>query len=69
MAFFKRSTAVTPQPAPAPASGTLAERMGASGNAMMGKATDFYRKNPKTVGGIALIASALLLNRMKARPR
>ena len=30
-----------------------------------GKATDFYKKNPKVVGGLALIASAMLLNRMK----
>jgi hypothetical protein len=67
MALFKRSTAVAPRPAPS--SGSIASRMGAGGSAMMGKATDFYRKNPKTVGGIALIASALLLNRLKARPR
>ena len=71
MALFKRSTAVTPQPAPAPApaSGSLASRMGATGSEMVGKATKIYRDNPKTVGSIALIASALLLNRLKARPR
>ena len=35
------------------------------GNAYMTKATDFYKQNPKLVGGVALLASALLLNRMK----
>ena len=67
MALFKRSTSVTPQPAPT--TDSLATRMGASGSAMMNKATKVYRDNPKTVGGIALIASALLLNRLKTRAR
>lgn len=67
MALFKRGTSVAPQPAPS--SGSIASRMGASGTAMVDKATKIYRDNPKTVGGIALIASALLLNRLKARPR
>ena len=69
MALFKRSTQVVPQPAPAPASGSIASRMGAAGSDMVGRATKIYKDNPKTVGGIALIASALLLNRLKARPR
>ena len=37
----------------------------ARGNQYLNKATDFYRQNPKLVGGVALVASALLLNRMK----
>ena len=68
MGIFKRNTDVTTTPA-APNGGSLASRMGASGSAMMDRATSIYRNNPKTVGGIALIASALLLNRMRARPR
>jgi hypothetical protein len=69
MALFKRSTQVAPRPAPAPVSGSIASRMGAAGSDMVGRATKIYKDNPKTVGGIALIASALLLNRLKARPR
>ena len=39
----------------------------ARGNAMIGKATQFYKENPKLVGGAALLASALLLNKMRSR--
>ena len=39
----------------------------ARGNAMLGKATQFYKENPKLVSGAALIASALLLNKMRSR--
>jgi len=39
------------------------------GNAAIGKATEIYNRNPKLVGGIALVAGALLLNRMKRRGR
>ena len=62
MAIFKRRTEVAPTPAPS-AGGTLATRSGA----MVDKATDFYRKNPKTVGGAALVASAMLLGFLKKR--
>ncbi|HYC37218.1 MAG TPA: hypothetical protein VEC19_12400 [Usitatibacter sp.] len=50
---------------PARSSGGFMERMGTQGGALAGKATDFYKQNPKLVGGVALLASALLLNRMK----
>ena len=70
MGFFNRSTDVTTTPTPAPANqGSLAERARVSGGAMVDRATEIYKKNPKTVGGIALIASALLLNRMRAGSR
>lgn len=72
MGLFKRSTSVTtPQPTQptADASGSITSRIGASGGAMVDRATKIYRDNPKTVGGIALIASALLLNRMRGRVR
>jgi hypothetical protein len=45
----------------------LGNRMATSGNAVLAKATDFYKKNPKMVGGFAILASALLLNRMRSR--
>ena len=47
----------------------VATRTTAMGNSLLNKATQVYRNNPKTVGGIALIASALLLTRMKSGRR
>ena len=44
-----------------PANGGYMDKAGT----YVGKATDFYKQNPKLVGGVALLASALLLNRMK----
>jgi len=62
MALFKRRTEVVPAPAPN-AGGSLSTRSGA----IVDRATDFYRKNPKTVGGAALVASAVLLGYLKKR--
>lgn len=62
--LFKRRTDVTTTPA-ATNGGSIASR----GGAVLDRATSIYRNNPKTVGGIALVASALLLNRLRARPR
>ena len=45
----------------------LGNRLRANGNLALNRATDVYRKNPKMVGGLALLAGALLLNRMKSR--
>lgn len=42
-------------------------RLRAGGNAALNRASDVYRRNPKMVGGLALLAGALLLKRMKAR--
>jgi hypothetical protein len=70
MGLFKRNTGVvtTPVPEAAPANrGSLAERARVSSGAMVDRASKIYKDNPKTVGGIALIASALLLNRMRSR--
>ena len=67
MGFFKRSnTEVVPAPAPG-AGGSLASRIGTSGGMVVDRATEIYRKNPKAVGGAALVASALLLNFLKKR--
>lgn len=40
-------------------------RITARGNAIASKASQIYKQNPKLIGGLALVASALLLNRMK----
>lgn len=50
-----------------PARPSIGNRITAGGNAALTQATDFYKKNPKVVGGLALLAGALLLNRMKSR--
>lgn len=50
-----------------PADGSLGNRLRANGNAALTRASDVYRKNPKMVGGLALVAGALLLNRMRSR--
>ena len=68
MAFFKRSpTEVVPAQAPSVGGGSLASRIGTSGGHIVDRATEIYRKNPKAVGGAALVASAMLLNFLKRR--
>lgn len=66
MAFFKRRTEVVPAPAPS-AGGSIASRVGAGSSAMVDRATQIYRNNPKTVGAAALVGSALLLGFLKKR--
>jgi hypothetical protein len=48
-----------------PADSSWKSRVGASGGAIVDKATRIYKDNPKTVGGVALIAGALLLNHLR----
>lgn len=64
MGFFTR-TRNLPAPSTEAISGEVMPRAGGS---LVDKATQVYNRNPKLIGGLALIASALLLNRMK-RPR
>ena len=65
MALFKRrTTAVTPAPIDM---GSITSRIGTSGGAMVDKATQYYRQNPKKVQGAALLASAVLLGFLKKR--
>jgi hypothetical protein len=73
MGIFRRNRDIAITPAdPASTLGSrdvvpsdIGNRITARGNAMLGKATQFYKENPKLVGGAALIASALLLNKMR----
>ncbi len=75
MGIFRRNRDLAVTPAdPASTLGSrdivpsdIRNRISAGGNAMLGKATQFYRDNPKLVGGAALLASALLLNKMRSR--
>ena len=48
-----------------PASGSLGGRIAAGSNAALDKASQIYHKNPKLIGGLAAVAGAILLNRMK----
>ncbi|MEO7741400.1 MAG: hypothetical protein ABIR98_00505 [Usitatibacter sp.] len=43
----------------------VAGRITAGGKDLASKATQIYKENPKLVSGIALVASALLLNRLR----
>ena len=61
--IFHRNQPVAQAPAEIPQgrSGKLAT----SANAAIDKATQIYNKNPKLIGGLAAVAGAILLTRMK----
>jgi hypothetical protein len=61
-----RNTAVIP----ARPESTLgpADTLPADSGSLATRATQIYKNNPKVVGGLALLASALILNRMKRPP-
>jgi hypothetical protein len=61
MGFFTRNRSLQTQ-SPEALSGEVMPR--SPGN-LAGRATQIYKQNPKLIGGLALVASALLLNRMK----
>ena len=44
----------------------VAGRITAGGRDLANKATQIYKQNPKLINGLALVASALLLNRMRS---
>ena len=76
MALFRRNSDIAATPAPPQATlgrgdvipaDSFGNRLRAGSNAALQQATDVYRKNPKLVGGLAVLAGALLLNRMKSR--
>lgn len=43
----------------------VAGRITAGGKDLATKATKIYKENPKLINGLALVASAILLNRMR----
>ena len=49
--------------------GSLKDRFYASSNAVIDRATQIYRQNPKLVGGLALLAGAAVLAGIKRRGR
>jgi hypothetical protein len=66
MGFFTRNSTAEKLPAQLD---NVRGRVVAGGNTAIDKATEIYRKNPKLIGGIALVASALVLNRMRGGAR
>ena len=64
MGFFRRAPAETTT-APVPQSGSISDRLAAGANAGIDRATEIYNRNPKLVGGLAAVAGAILLSRMK----
>lgn len=79
MGFFTRSRDVStvPQvPSSAlgdgdviPANATWKDKLSAGSNAALDKATAVYNKNPKLVGGLAVLAGAAILAGIKKRGR
>ena len=46
---------------------SFGNRLRTGSNVALDRATQIYRKNPKMIGGLAILAGAALLNRMRAR--
>ena len=74
MGFFSRNRSLAPASDDAstlgrsdslPASTGFGDRIAAGSNAALDKATQIYNKNPKLIGGLAAVAGAILLTRMK----
>jgi hypothetical protein len=63
MGLFSRTTAPVNVPSAQP--GSMTDRLAAGSNAALDKAAQIYNKNPKLIGGLAAVAGAILLNRMK----
>ena len=79
MGFFSRNrdvSTVPQQPSSTlgngdviPANATWKDRLSQGSNAALDKATQVYNKNPKLVGGLAVLAGAAILAGMKNRGR
>ena len=66
MGFFTRKTQVDTIPAaPLTTTGGMTQTMADHANVALDKAAGIYRKNPKLIGGLAAVAGAILLSRMK----
>ena len=65
MGFFSRNRSLAPASESLPASPGFGDRLAAGSNAALDKATQIYNKNPKLIGGLAAVAGAILLTRMK----
>jgi hypothetical protein len=76
MGLFRRNRDLASTPVPPesslgsgdviPAGGSMSDRLRTGGGALVDRGVSFYKQNPKLVGGLALLASAALLNRMRS---
>jgi hypothetical protein len=75
MGFFTRNTSVEPYSTLGsadtlpPEAGDWRSRVAAGGTAVVDRATQIYRQNPKLVSGLAVLAGAALIAGMKRRGR
>jgi len=71
--LFNRNAAANPNLPAAystpPAGGSLKDRFYAGSNAVIDRATQIYQRNPKLVGGLALLAGAAVLAGVRKRGR
>ena len=76
MGLFRRNRDLATTPVPPESSlgagdvipaggGSMSDRLRSGGGALVDRGVSFYKQNPKLVGGLALLASAALLNRMR----
>jgi uncharacterized membrane protein len=61
----RRQESADTQVVPAATGESLPSTLRQQGNAMLNRATQFYRENPKKVQAVGLVAAALLLNSMR----
>jgi hypothetical protein len=64
MGFF-RKTRTEPVPVAPDAPPSTSQRITDAANAGIDKAAAIYNRNPKLIGGLAAVAGAILLTRMK----
>ena len=66
MGLFTRKTQVENVPAAPPsAPNSMTQKMADQANVAIDKAAGIYNRNPKLIGGLAAVAGAILLSRMK----
>jgi hypothetical protein len=68
MGLFRKQVTPVEQP-PVAAGGSTSDKLWAGSNAALDKASAVYNKNPKLIGGLAAVAGAILLTRMKRGAR
>ena len=67
MGLFRKQ--VTPAQEPVGSSGAMSDKVWSGSNAALDKASAIYNKSPKLIGGLAAVAGAILLTRMKRGAR
>jgi hypothetical protein len=65
MGLFRKHPVDNPPAVQEHSAGSMTQRMSDGANAALDKASQVYHKNPKLIGGLAAVAGAILLTRMK----